>query len=183
MTVSGITPEARRSIAGVTTIEARAHAADSTTVAVRLTRLTAGSTANAAERGTTPNQGTGLLAGTTAEAAKLSIVLRQRPSPSMAIERQRVDILNPADRAVLARGRLAVTTMADRKGAFLLAEAPALAVEAFMVAAVAAVAAVDVTNRRSWMFSADRELEKRRQGVCSERNRMSPTFIGLIFLS
>ena len=146
MTTRGTTLEARRFITGMTTIEARAHAADSTAGAVGLTRLTAGSTANAVERGTTPNQGTGLLAGTTADAARLSSVLRQRPGPSMAIERPRVDILNPADRAALARGPLAVTTMADRKGAFLLAEAPALAVAASM-----AVAA-DVTNRRSWMF-------------------------------
>jgi hypothetical protein len=89
---------------------------------------------------------------TPAAAAGLKTVPAQRPGPLKEIITLREGTLNPAVKAVRDRAPSATTTMADRKGAFRLAEVPASAAEEGRVVAEDLTAAVAGLDNQSFVL-------------------------------
>src|SRR6267143_7128277 len=169
MTTTGTTPGATPFITGTTFTEGEASAEELTASAADLTAtgaeivpattkgtdLPAGTpasavelTASAAELVFAPTKGTGRQMGAPAGAAEITTAPAQRPRLSTETPRLLEATQSPAVRAASAPAPSATTTMADRKGAFRHAEAPASAEEEGRVAGEDLAAAVaDIDNQ------------------------------------
>ena len=127
-TTAGTTRGATRFITGAVSPGEETRAAD---LMVAAAELVAG-----------PTPGAGLAAGTSANAAEFLPAPTAGAGLSTGTGRRLEAMLNLAVRAVSARAPSAVTTMADRPGAFHLAEAPA-----WVAVRVGAAARVGVADR------------------------------------
>jgi hypothetical protein len=127
ITTTGTTREAARFTTETTIIEAEANATDSTAIVAEIVPA--------------PMLGTGL----PASVVERPTVPAPSPGHSTATARRREDTRNPAVRAGPARAPSAATTMADRREAFLHAEAPAWVAEGLVAQeeGVAAVAGIE----------------------------------------
>src|SRR6266481_5319045 len=179
MITRGTAPGATRFITATTTIEVETRAAELTATAADITATGAG-IVPAAMKGTgrqmgTPEgaaeltviaaelvfattKGTGPPMRTPAAAAGLKTVPAQQPGLLKETITLLEDTLNPAVRAAFARAPSATTTMADRKGAFRHAEAPASAAEERVAAVRVAEVVADTDNRSFVGFLIHREI-------------------------
>src|SRR6266849_1903327 len=122
MITRGTAPGATRFITATTTIEVEMRAAELIATAADITATGAGIVPAAMK-------GTGLQMGTPERAAEITTAPAQRLRLSTEPPRLLEAMQNPAVRAASARAPSATTTMADRKGAFRHAEAPASVAE------------------------------------------------------
>src|SRR6266478_1003167 len=146
MITRGTAPGATRFITATTTIEVEMRAAELIATAADITATGAGIVPAAMK-------GTGRQMGTPEGAAEITTAPAQRLRLSK--ETPRLEAMqNPAVRAASARAPSATTTMADRKGAFRHAEAPASAAAEGRVAEAVA----DIDNRSFVRFLVHREI-------------------------
>src|SRR6266478_2116637 len=151
MITRGTAPGATRFITATTTIEVETRAAELTATAADITATGAGIVPAAMK-------GTGRQMRTPAGAAELKTVPAQQPGLLKETITLLEDTLNPAVRAAFARAPSATTTMADRKGAFRHAEAPASAAEERVAAVRVAEVVADTDNRSFVGFLIHREI-------------------------
>ena len=168
MTTTGTTPGATPFITGTTITEGEASAEELTAIAAEIVpalmkgtgrqmgtpAAAAELTAIAAELVFAPTKGIGRQMGTPEGAAEITTAPAQRLRLSTETPRLLEAMQNPAVRAASARAPSATTTMADRKGAFRHAEAPASAAAEGRVAEAVA----DIDNRSFVRFLVHREI-------------------------